>query len=66
MAQFIKLIDAFGTTLSTHLGEEIPTLLALDKSDTAEVNKIWIDWDKAMQAKADLVSADFETFSAND
>jgi len=55
-AQFKKLIDGFAPQLVKHLGEEIPTLLALDKYDIAAVKKAFQNFDKKIQASADVVS----------
>jgi hypothetical protein len=54
-ARFTKLIDGFAPQLTTHLAEEIPTLLALDKYNIAEVKRAWGLFDKAMLNKADVV-----------
>jgi hypothetical protein len=53
---FKKLIDGFAPQLVKRLCEEIPTLLALDKYDIAGVKKAFQDWDKHIQAEADVVS----------
>jgi hypothetical protein len=55
-AQFKKLIDGFAPQLVKHLGEEISTLLELDKYDIAAVKKAFQSWDKYIQGKADVVS----------
>lgn len=54
-ARFTKLIDGFAPQLTAHLAEEIPTLLALDKYNIAEVKRAWGLFDKAMLNKADVV-----------
>jgi hypothetical protein len=53
--EFRKLIDDFAHQLVTHLREEIPTLLALDKYDIAGVRKAWDLFDKHVQSDADVV-----------
>jgi hypothetical protein len=53
---FISLIDGFAPQLVKHLGEEIPTLLGLDKYDIAAVKKAFQRWDKHVQSEADVVS----------
>jgi len=54
-ARFTQLIDGFAPQLTAHLAEEIPTLLALDKYNIAEVKRAWGLFDKAMRNKADVV-----------
>jgi hypothetical protein len=54
--RFKQLIDGFAPQLVSHLAEEIPTLLALDKYDIAAVKKAFQRWDKHVQSEADVVS----------
>jgi hypothetical protein len=61
-AHFKKLIDGFASQLVKHLGEEILTLLALDKYDIAAVKMAFQSWDKQVQAEADVVSSTIFTF----
>jgi hypothetical protein len=57
VAHFTKLIDDFAPILVDHLGEEIKTLLALDKYDSVGVREAWGIFDKAMRKRADTVSS---------
>lgn len=54
--RFKELIDGFAPQLVQHLGEEIPTLLGLDKYNIADVKKAFQRWDKHVQSEADIVS----------
>lgn len=60
---FIKLIDEFATVLVTHLGEEIPTLLALDIYDIAGVKKAWNKFESWIQSTADRVNLLLQAWS---
>lgn len=62
-AQFTKLIDDFATVLITHLGDEIPTLLALDKYDIAAVKQAWRDLDTWYLSHVDEVSCPLQSCS---
>jgi len=60
-ATFKGLLDGFTKDLVTHLREEIPTLLALDKYGGEKLKKAWTDMEKEISAGAlngtlDLVS----------
>jgi hypothetical protein len=56
VTRFKALIDGFASQLVSHLADEIPTLLALDKYDIAAVRKAFQRWDKHVQAEADVWS----------
>lgn len=52
--EFRRLIDAFGTELASHLGQEIETLLALERYDVKVLKGEFKRWD-AMQQQGDKV-----------
>jgi hypothetical protein len=55
-AKFRSLIDAFAPILTTHLTDEIPTLLALDKYENKkDIVKAWGAFDVWVRKRADLV-----------
>lgn len=47
--EFRRLIDAFGLELATHLGQEIETLLALEKYDVRLLKREFKRWDEVQQ-----------------
>jgi hemerythrin-like domain-containing protein len=50
------IIDDFGEILTTHLADEIPTLLALGKCDDKALRKMWADTFYYVIKTADFVS----------
>ena len=54
-----SIIDSFGEILTTHLADEIPTLLSLEKCDDSAIRKIWADTSKHVQKTADFVRHTF-------
>jgi hemerythrin-like domain-containing protein len=52
-----SIIDDFGHILSTHLADEIPTLLALEKYDDKAIRKLWSDTFAYVLKTCDFVSA---------
>jgi len=55
-AKLKGLIDAFGDTLQTHLKDEIPSLLDLDRYGGDRLAKAWVDLDKhVMESGMDKV-----------
>ena len=55
--EFRRLMDVFARPFVSHLAEEIPTLLALDKYDIEGVKRAWNLFDKHVFKTANVVSS---------